>query len=425
MNRVNKYTNFVLIVLLLTVTLLNAHIIPIVTYKPPLLPFSISINTDGKITISGDLSIVTPLGTFSIGADYVPFAKDGFTTVVIRNQRENTEEAYQIKTGDESISVEVENGIVYARDRWILIDIKDNNTQTLMFSKGPILKQGKICINNMSNQFIIFKITFYEDCYGQRKEVPYSYWTFLPQKSGYLLYNDDNIIASLCRYKIETSFGETEYECNYIDDNGDLLINIENVNLPIADKNIIDDDGEQKANWTPGKQHSVEHPHVIAGEEENTYVPAPGYRWLNDDRNNLDVIWTPGKRHSVEIPHVVAGEEENTFKPAPGYRWLNDGSDLAVVWVRGIQHSSKNPYVLAGNDENTFIPAPGYRWLNDGSDLAIVWVPGIQHSSRYPHVLAGEKENTFIPGPGYTWLNPNNSNCLEVILINSKNIYKK
>jgi len=40
-----------------------------VSYRPPFVPISVSVDQRGRISVDGELSIVTPLGEFSIGAE--------------------------------------------------------------------------------------------------------------------------------------------------------------------------------------------------------------------------------------------------------------------------------------------------------------------------------------------------------------------
>ena len=100
--------------------------------------------------------------------------------------------------------------------------------------------------------------------------------------------------------------------------------------------------------WAPGKTY-WRHPHVVAGDREGEWAPAPGYRWIDpDDSDDFRVVWAPGKTHSRH-PHVVAGDREGEWAAAPGYRWVNPhgNGDLRVVWTPGSRHP-RNPSAVAG-----------------------------------------------------------------------------
>jgi len=76
------------------------------------------------------------------------------------------------------------------------------------------------------------------------------------------------------------------------------------------------------------------YPHVVVAANGNL-VPAPGYDWVSDDPDDLDVIWSPGKPHP-QHPNVVAGAAAGKWEPAPGYRWVSDDpDDMQVVSTGG------------------------------------------------------------------------------------------
>lgn len=82
--------------------------------------------------------------------------------------------------------------------------------------------------------------------------------------------------------------------------------------------------------WTPNINHP-NHKNVIAGKQKNTWLPAPGYAWINEKDNDFSVKWVPGKRNPF-FPNVIAGEKENNWSPAPGYKWAsNKANDFRVI----------------------------------------------------------------------------------------------
>jgi hypothetical protein len=96
-----------------------------IKYKPPFLPVFISVNSSGNLSIGGEKSITSFLGTFSIGADYSIYQQEKYTTVVIRNLLKNNEQAYKVYTdGDELTVVADGNTRIEIKDRWILVQVK-------------------------------------------------------------------------------------------------------------------------------------------------------------------------------------------------------------------------------------------------------------------------------------------------------------
>jgi tetratricopeptide (TPR) repeat protein len=61
------------------------------------------------------------------------------------------------------------------------------------------------------------------------------------------------------------------------------------------------------------------------------FAPAPGFTWMTDAPGDFRVRWVPGARHPQQV-NVIAGDRENTWRAAPGYKWVNptDPSDVRV-----------------------------------------------------------------------------------------------
>jgi hypothetical protein len=82
-------------------------------YRLPFLPFTLAIDTNGNISIHGDASIVTPLGTFSVDANVskglaqVPDA----TLLIIRHKKNGFTVDDVFRIGNEEIVVTI-NGLV-------------------------------------------------------------------------------------------------------------------------------------------------------------------------------------------------------------------------------------------------------------------------------------------------------------------------
>lgn len=201
-----------------------------------------------------------------------------------------------------------------------------------------------------------------------------------------------------------------------------------------ADANGRPVPGDLAVHWAPGSSYwnaAVNtYPHIVAGEEPNTWFPAAGYTWTNPgDQTNMSVFWKPGHAYEevgvISKPHLLASDTEGSWWPAPGYTWDRvDASgnpyagDMAVHWDPGRHYSrmgqSTFPHIVASEAEGKWYPEPGYDWLHLDSaghpilgDLAVHWVPGRSYSSQgrivHPHVSASKTEGSWYPDPGYTW----------------------
>ena len=128
-------------------------------YKPPFLPFSVSVNKAG-ITLNAERSIVTPIGKFSIGADYSLYKKNGYTIVVIRVLDNNKEYAFKIHEYDSKLIVNANgNTDIEIKDRCVLIYVKRstqiwfNRSDTPLYYKSSatsIITNGSKFINTKS-----------------------------------------------------------------------------------------------------------------------------------------------------------------------------------------------------------------------------------------------------------------------------------
>src|SRR2546421_84236 len=76
-----------------------------VTYKPPFAPIIFTIDSSGNISIQGDASIVTAIGTFSLTADVSAKLQptDNTILLIIRHQQNGSvvDTAYQINSQQE------------------------------------------------------------------------------------------------------------------------------------------------------------------------------------------------------------------------------------------------------------------------------------------------------------------------------------
>ena len=75
----------------------------------------------------------------------------------------------------------------------------------------------------------------------------------------------------------------------------------------------------------------------------NSYRPAPGYRWVNDDPKDFSVVPYADGTPDRDNPNVVwAGDA--TRRPAPGYGWVSDAVDDLRVELIALE---ADPEILA------------------------------------------------------------------------------
>jgi len=116
-----------------------------VGYSPPLVPVKLSLSEAG-ISVSGDQSLVTPLGTFSIGAKYSldPVSTDAIR-VVVQDKSEGPmgfQHVYDVTTGAGEFTAVV-NGktTIQVSERQVLIDVTEGTIESIQL-KGiePVAK---------------------------------------------------------------------------------------------------------------------------------------------------------------------------------------------------------------------------------------------------------------------------------------------
>jgi len=65
--------------------------------------------------------------------------------------------------------------------------------------------------------------------------------------------------------------------------------------------------------------------------------------------SNLNVVWTPGMRHPAS-KHIHAADAEGSWIPDPGYNWVDPKINLDVVWTKGMSHHTSK-HVCASDIE--------------------------------------------------------------------------
>jgi hypothetical protein len=108
-----------------------------VSFKGNFLPVGISISTDGKSFVQGDVSYATAIGTFSIGAKYdLPQRNSSSIYVILRNRHTGFDKVYEVRTDGAQFNAVV-NGttsITVTRDQ-VLIDITSGTIRKIAFKQ--------------------------------------------------------------------------------------------------------------------------------------------------------------------------------------------------------------------------------------------------------------------------------------------------
>jgi len=120
-----------------------------VRYKPALLPVALTISPDG-VAVEGERSIVTPIGEFSIGAEYSLPARDADKIYVLLRDRKRGasgfDTVFRVQTGREQLTVIV-NGktTIQIKDGQVLIDVTDGAVKKVQFKRveGATVEEGR------------------------------------------------------------------------------------------------------------------------------------------------------------------------------------------------------------------------------------------------------------------------------------------
>lgn len=111
---------------------------PEVGYKPTFLPVEFGIGQSG-VSVTGDPSLVTPIGEFSIGARYsLPDVNQGDIYVILRDRKIGYDHIYEVKTGGDQFTAVV-NGTttVSIVNSQVTIDITSGTIDSVRFRTAP------------------------------------------------------------------------------------------------------------------------------------------------------------------------------------------------------------------------------------------------------------------------------------------------
>ena len=108
-----------------------------VSYKPEFLPVEFTISPSG-ISVEGSASIVTPIGTFSIGASYsLPSLGDDSIYVIIRDKDTGFDHIYKVNGGTNQLTAVV-NGTtrITVTGGEVLIDVSAGSIESIRLEKA-------------------------------------------------------------------------------------------------------------------------------------------------------------------------------------------------------------------------------------------------------------------------------------------------
>src|SRR5262245_37915043 len=86
-------------------------------------PVVFTFHSDGKISISGDRSIVTPVGRFTVEGDYELQSSQDSIKLTIRDYRRSTDEVFLVKYSQEVVAVLDGNTVLAVSNKSVLVDI--------------------------------------------------------------------------------------------------------------------------------------------------------------------------------------------------------------------------------------------------------------------------------------------------------------
>jgi len=111
-----------------------------VSFKPAFLPIRLVIGARGEVSVIGEASIATFLGTFSIGAEYSLEEMSDCITVTIRDRSNGpygTDTIYRVKTdGDRLVAILDGTTVVEIEDDAVLVDVTEATVQTIEFTRA-------------------------------------------------------------------------------------------------------------------------------------------------------------------------------------------------------------------------------------------------------------------------------------------------
>ncbi len=120
-----------------------------VSYRPPLLPVKLVIDDRGNVSVVGEVSLVTFVGEFSVGAEYTLKSESDTILVIIRDRKKGAHGAdtiYRVQTqGDEFVAILNGKTVVQVTEGQVLIDITGAKVESIEFKRaeGTIVRTSR------------------------------------------------------------------------------------------------------------------------------------------------------------------------------------------------------------------------------------------------------------------------------------------
>jgi hypothetical protein len=129
-----------------------------VSYSPPGLPISISIDHAGQISINASQSIATFFGTFSIGASLPVISNDEILLIIRDRNLSRPDRVYGIRSG-RNIQVTTNGTTIVSVDAngIVVIDITEGSVQTIEIHSADIARmdnQGREMCGGVHSRYL-------------------------------------------------------------------------------------------------------------------------------------------------------------------------------------------------------------------------------------------------------------------------------
>ena len=126
-------------------TACGSNVQPVLSYKPIILPVELSVSPSG-ITIGGSSSLVTPIGTFSIGAHYLLSPPNNQSIyVILRNRHTGYDHIFEVHSGTDQLTAVV-NGVtsINVSNDQVVVDVTAGVIEKITFKQtSQIAEQQK------------------------------------------------------------------------------------------------------------------------------------------------------------------------------------------------------------------------------------------------------------------------------------------
>ena len=103
-----------------------------VGYQPPVVPVRVVVHDDGNITVEGSSEFITPVGTFSIGAEYSLKGGENDLYLVLRDQNRQKDQVFKVRRDKLVMSIEGNIQFQAVANR-IIIDVTNAKVHEIRF----------------------------------------------------------------------------------------------------------------------------------------------------------------------------------------------------------------------------------------------------------------------------------------------------